>query len=93
MSQHLSLAVCGKAPEGQPRSEPDSGNPTVRDRRGARGNVAHGGIVHLKVRAPRLYPDPDEEGIETIKIKTTQTKSLVSCRPHGAADKAASLAG
>lgn len=27
-----------------PRSEPDSGNPTVRDRRKAVGNVAHGGI-------------------------------------------------
>jgi hypothetical protein len=30
-----------------PRSEPDSGNPTVRDRRGALGNVVHGGTVNL----------------------------------------------
>ena len=30
----------GKAHEGKPRSEPDWGNPTVRDRRGACGNVA-----------------------------------------------------
>jgi hypothetical protein len=28
----------------EPRSEPDSGNPTVRDRRGALGNVVYGGI-------------------------------------------------
>ncbi len=27
----------------EPRSEPDSGNPTVRDRRGALGNVVYGG--------------------------------------------------
>jgi len=29
----------GKAHEGKPRSEPDWGKPTVRDRRGACGNV------------------------------------------------------
>jgi hypothetical protein len=37
------LKLCGNR-EGfvrdQPRSEPDSGNPTIRDRRGAWGNVA-----------------------------------------------------
>jgi hypothetical protein len=46
VSQHLSLAGVGKAHGGKPRSEPDSGNPTVRDRRGASGNVAHGGNVN-----------------------------------------------
>ena len=69
--QRLSLIARGKARGGKPRSEPDSGNPTVRDRRGAWGNVAHGGIrippsipkglvsetLHLPVRAPQLYPD------------------------------------
>jgi hypothetical protein len=54
----------------QPRSEPDSGKPTVRDRRGLLGTVADGGIrnpwpqperaamVTLRhpVRAPRFYP-------------------------------------
>ncbi len=40
--QRLSLAACGKTSGGKPRSEPDSGNPTVRDRRGASGNVAKG---------------------------------------------------
>ncbi len=43
--QRFNLARIGKVCEGKPRSEPDSGNPTVRDRRGARGNVAHGGTV------------------------------------------------
>ena len=42
--QHRSFARRGKAcPEkwrAEPRPEPDSGNPTVRDRRGASGNVA-----------------------------------------------------
>lgn len=39
MSQHLSFTVFGKAVGGQPRSEPDSGKPTVRDRGEACGNV------------------------------------------------------
>src|SRR5512135_1943923 len=41
-SQRLNLISVGKACPGEPRSEPDSGNPTVRDRRGASGNVAMG---------------------------------------------------
>ena len=40
--QDLNFAVNGKAHRGKPRSEPDSGNPTVRDRRGAYGNVDYG---------------------------------------------------
>jgi len=69
--QRFSLVARGKARGGKPRSEPDSGNPTVRDRRGAWGNVADGGTrippsipkglvsetLHLQVRAPQLYPD------------------------------------
>ena len=42
VGQHLSLTRVGKAPGGKSRSEPDSGNPTVRDRRGALRNVTHG---------------------------------------------------
>ena len=45
-SQRLSLAELGKTSRGKPRSEPDSGNPIVRDRRGAWGNVVHGGNVN-----------------------------------------------
>ena len=41
----LSLATAGQACEGQPRSEPDSGKPTVRDRREALGTVAYGDTV------------------------------------------------
>jgi hypothetical protein len=68
VSQRLNLLTVGKACTGEPRSEPDSGNPTVRDRRGARGNMAMG--VGLRpttkavdeppnpnARAPRIYPD------------------------------------
>jgi len=50
--------------------QPDSGNPTVRDERGAHGNVDHGGTrnplliskermpetLRLKLRAPCFYP-------------------------------------
>jgi len=68
VSQHLNLITVGKAGMGQPRSEPDSGNPTVRDRRGARGAMAMGvGLrpttkvveepPNPKARAPRIYPD------------------------------------
>jgi hypothetical protein len=38
-SQRLSFLMCRKAVRGKPGSEPYSGNPTVRDRRGACGNV------------------------------------------------------
>ena len=42
--QCLSFAANpGKAHEGKPRSEPDRGNPAVRDRRGACGNVVANG--------------------------------------------------
>ena len=50
--QRFSLVACGKARGGKPRSEPDSGNPTVRDRRGAWGNVAHG-AGYDSARAPK----------------------------------------
>jgi hypothetical protein len=73
VSQHLSFARYGKATDGRPRPEPDWGNPTVRDRRGACGNVDHGGMrhpprvskervletLHLKLCAPQIYPDRD----------------------------------
>ena len=39
VSQRLSFLMVGKACRGKPGSEPYSGNPTVRDRRGACGNV------------------------------------------------------
>jgi hypothetical protein len=39
--QHLNLGISRKAKWIHPRSEPDSGNPPVRDRREAAGNVAY----------------------------------------------------
>lgn len=38
--------------------EPDSGNPTVRDRRGASGNVASGGILLRRARLISISTDP-----------------------------------
>jgi len=57
VSQRLNLISVGKACTGEPRSEPDSGNPTVRDRRGASGNVAMG--VGLRPRTKVLDEPPD----------------------------------
>ncbi len=46
MRHHLSFLGDGKAVGGQiPRSEPDLGDPAVRDRRGAFGNVMPGLMV------------------------------------------------
>src|SRR5215472_7711365 len=39
VSEHLSFTCLGKTSRGKPRSKPESGNPTFRDCRGARGNV------------------------------------------------------
>jgi hypothetical protein len=54
-SERLSFIRLGKAFRGKPRSKPESGNPTFRDCRGARGNVTF--VSYYMVRAPRLYPD------------------------------------
>ena len=65
----------GQAHEGKPRSEPDWGNPTVRDRRGACGIVvAMGAGLRPNGKpldrppdpavmcAPHFYPDPPRPG-------------------------------
>jgi hypothetical protein len=71
VGQHLSFVRAGKATDGEPRSEPDWGKPTVRDRRGACGNVDYGGTrtpprvskervletLRLTLCAPQIYPD------------------------------------
>ena len=74
MGVHLSLRAYGKALRRERMQiadcQPDSGNPTVRDERGAYGNVSDGGIrnpLHklkrcmsetlcLRLRAPYFYP-------------------------------------
>ena len=52
--ERLNHMHLGKAFRGKPRRKPESGNPTFRDCRGARGNVT---LSYDKVRASRLYPD------------------------------------
>src|SRR6266516_4875936 len=81
VGQHLSFVLAGKATAGRPRSAPDWGNPTVRDRRGACGNVDHGGIRHpprvskervletlrLKLCAPQFYPDRQRAALQKTR--------------------------
>src|SRR4029450_10430720 len=71
-SQRLNFLMFRKTFRGKPGSERYSGNPTVADRRGARGNGGDGGrgdlsrglkervmgTLCLKLRAPQFYPDP-----------------------------------
>jgi hypothetical protein len=81
VGQHFSFMLAGKATPGKPRSAPAWGNPTVRDRRGACGNVDHGGTrhpprvskerelvtLHLPLCAPQIYPDLPEAGITIVR--------------------------
>jgi hypothetical protein len=53
-SERFSFSYLGKASRDKPRPKPESGNPTFRDCRGARGNVTWS---QRRGRAPRLYPD------------------------------------
>ncbi len=77
MRPHRSIAPWRKArPDkwrAEPRSEPDSGKPTVRDRRGALGDVTMGAGLRPNakvmdkppdptVRAPNFYPDNRTSG-------------------------------
>ena len=55
-SQRLSFVRCGKRPRERPRSEPDSGNPTVRDRRGACGNVTMGMAIRARKAEMPIQP-------------------------------------
>jgi len=59
-SERLSFMHCGKASWGKPRRKPESGNPTFRDCRGARGNVT----CPLLTKCARLgfYPDLRRSG-------------------------------
>ena len=59
MSQHLSLLAAGRPWADRPRSEPDSGNPTVRDRREACGDVGIMGVGLRPIGKPmERPPDP-----------------------------------
>ena len=56
VSQHLSFLSDGKAPGDRPRSEPDSGKPTVRDHRGACGTVMQGLVTICHEVGNDRYP-------------------------------------
>ena len=73
MNKHLSFLGYRKTAGGdKPRSEPDSGNPTVRDRRGGlaetwamvdakrarKAETPKQPRRHLRSSAPYFYPDP-----------------------------------
>jgi len=64
MCQHLSFIRVGKAPGIQPRSEPDSGNPTVRDRRGASRNVTKGVGLRTRAKALEVPPNPTVRALD-----------------------------
>ena len=64
-SQRLSHTAGGKVQGGKPRSEPDSGNPTVRDRRGASRNVTHGGTVTPGRNRKGGHGNPSPTGART----------------------------
>jgi hypothetical protein len=93
VSQRLSVLRCRKTLRGKPGSERYSGNPTVADRRGACGNVDHGGMrnpprlskervmvtLGLKSRAPQFYPDPSAPGSCTRPSPEGSTRSMNRC--------------
>src|SRR3954452_3910522 len=95
-SQPERFGRCGKSAKGKPRSEPDSGDPTVRDRRGARGDMAMGvGLrptakavdepPNPKARAPRIYPDVRHEGVAgTVLLfsKEVTTPAVLPAVPY-----------
>jgi hypothetical protein len=58
-SQRLSFLVFRKTVRGKPGSEPYSGNPTVRDRRGACGNVDDSSRAR-RSSIPTYQPDGGE---------------------------------
>ena len=82
----------GRRPKGKPRSEPDSGNPTVRDRRGACGNVAMGMAIRarkaetpkqpsccLRLRALHFYPD-HLESIRQSRVRDLTPSARIYAR-------------
>ena len=81
----------GKAHEGKPRSEPDRGNPAVRDRRGACGIVVFNGSrteVHREIDGVATGPYRHVRAALlsrplawTGEFTPAQVENLVGCRP------------
>ena len=88
MSQRFSFLMFRKTLRGKPGSARSSGHPTGADRRGACGNVDHGGIRNpprlskervmvtlcRKSRAPQLYPDP---GYPALGVRLPRATRLI----------------
>jgi hypothetical protein len=80
--------------------QPDSGKPTVRDERGAHGDVNYGGIrnpllgskerrsetLHLRLHAPCFYPTARDDG--GVGEATGFAQLTVAGRDDGAGDEA-----
>src|SRR5215470_4571126 len=68
VSEHLSFTCLGKTSRGKPRSKPESGNPTFRDCRGARGNVT----LSFVIKCARLgsIPTPGTGSLHPVAIET-----------------------
>src|SRR6516162_6521675 len=66
VSEHLSFACLGKTSRGKPRPKPESGNPTFRDCRGARGNVT----LSFMTKCARLgsIPTPGTGSLHPVAI-------------------------
>jgi hypothetical protein len=68
-TEHFSSSGIGKARwVVEPRSEPDSGKPTVRDRRGAWRNVAMAELGTHSVT--------ERAGLETLRLKSAHSSSI-----------------
>src|ERR1700757_5187469 len=75
-SERLSFTRPGKAFRGKPRSKPESGNPTFRDCRGARGNVTLSAITWCA----RLgsIPTPGTGSFHPVAIETAAEATKLS---------------
>ena len=80
VSEHLSFTCLGKASRGKSRPKPESGNPTFRDCRGARGNVTcqllHGARASALSR-PRELGSLHPEAIRAAAEETKPSEPLV----------------
>ena len=85
MCQHLSFLRVRQAAGIEPRSEPDSRNPTVRDRRGAYGNVGHGSRTEARRETDGLATEPYSRARHR-SIPTTR-ESLISFLSQQGADQ------
>ena len=83
MCQHLSFLRVRQAAGIEPRSEPDSRNPTVRDRRGAYGNVGHGSRTEARRETDGLATEPYSRARHR-SIPTTRESLISFLSPQGA---------